>query len=255
MATVDFVAAPSDIDRKELLQVAVSSVLLLGRELIDVFNVLSNAETIILSSGDTQDQNGCYTRIYLMKLETREAVAAVLFITFFSRRTIALNEADIRIESLKTALMNLSLNYREWVIMRVRYILVDLDDTKTLNSGSSSQSPDTIRISGNPAAHCIAEMVIHEASHLHYVTTVQSDAVTQKDAPEVYSIFMRRDRPLERVVFAYHAACNIACMIGQSPQHDHEVRALQDTLALGQTIAENQHFLTSYGRKLIEALP
>ncbi|WLP94631.1 hypothetical protein [Psychrobacter sp. M13] len=254
MLAMQPVATPIDLDKKELLQAALYSVSLLDDRLTMIFNNLDNGESYTLSNSNVREHDRIYNCIYLMKLEARETVASALFVIFFSADKISMDRADIGIILIKKALMSLSLNYREWVIMRVRYILVDFDDTKTLNSGSSPQSPDTIRISGNLTRHGIAEMVVHEASHLHYNITVQNDAVTQKDAPEVYSVFMRCNRPLERIVFAYHAACNIAYMQGQPPQYDHQVKALQDTAALKQTIAENQRFLTIYGQKLIEAL-
>jgi HEXXH motif-containing protein len=110
-----------------------------------------------------------------------------------------------------------------------------------------------------------AEGLIHEASHQYY-HAAQSETLFSngQDTRLYWSPYPKRDRPVERILLAFHAFANVilfyrACMAaaGSSRQIEHataEISFHLSNLRAFSRILENSPGLTADGRDLFEAL-
>lgn len=154
------------------------------------------------------------------------------------------------------AIATLPDDIRDWVAPVSRHLMVSTENAGSLDSCSSPDMPFCYRIALNPSRSSLQEMVVHESSHQYYNQLVRADAVAEPAAPKVYSALKRTERPLERVVFALHAATNIAAayrriVIDHTEPYE---RAMADLMKLCEVVAGHADHLTPYGRRLCRAL-
>lgn len=100
--------------------------------------------------------------------------------------------------------------WETWLARMVRHVLLlDAGEGSRSKSGSSSDAPGVIALS---LAHPLrtAEMLVHESSHLYFhMAELVGPVDDGSDRRLYYSPAVRRDRPLNRVLIAYHAFGNV----------------------------------------------
>jgi HEXXH motif-containing protein len=153
--------------------------------------------------------------------------------------------------------------YYQWVFRVVRQVVLLRPENEVLLSGGATNLLALIYMSCSAKPMPLAEMLVHEATH-HYFNLLcrlgPPDDGTDKSL--YYSPAVRRPRPLDRILLAYHAFANISllyqlcldggigddgyCRAGQSrllPQLEQLESPLRDNPAL-----------TPIGRALFEPL-
>jgi HEXXH motif-containing protein len=100
--------------------------------------------------------------------------------------------------------------YAEWVRRGIRLILPLEAQPGAMINGSQGHRWGEVHMSSRlePLRH--AEMLVHEASHQHYFLAESLGPVGDGSDPTTYySPLVREQRPIERILLAYHAVANI----------------------------------------------
>ncbi|SDY98249.1 HEXXH motif-containing protein [Collimonas sp. OK242] len=103
--------------------------------------------------------------------------------------------------------------YLQWVERVIRGIVVcQCKETRT-RSSTWSEAPGIILMSVTDDPITIAEMMVHEASHQYFHLLRKLGAVDDgSDTCLYYSPAVSKERPLSRILIAYHAFANILLM-------------------------------------------
>lgn len=101
-------------------------------------------------------------------------------------------------------------HYFDWVVRIIRRVAVFHFERNVLYSGSHEHQYGTIHISDNFRVLSLAEMLIHEASHQYFELLNKLGPTVDPDHTELYySPAKRCDRPLHKILLAYHAFANV----------------------------------------------
>lgn len=153
--------------------------------------------------------------------------------------------------------------YYQWVLRIVRQVVLLRPEKELLRSGAATNLLAVIYMSCGAKPMPLAEMLVHEATH-HYFNLLcrLGPPYDGTDKGLYYSPFVRRLRPLDRILVAYHAFANISllyrlCLDGGIEDDDY-CRAGQSQLLpqleqLESPLRDNPA-LTSIGRALFEPL-
>lgn len=101
--------------------------------------------------------------------------------------------------------------YRSWVEDAIRCVVpIPLLPGGLSQSQSVQGLPAVVRIACPLDPVAIAESLVHEASHqyAHYAESVGPTS-NGRDPRRYYSPYPRQDRPIERILLAYHAFANV----------------------------------------------
>ncbi len=153
--------------------------------------------------------------------------------------------------------------YAEWILRGVRSLLVVPGDDRRLRSGSMADIYALCYLSSctNPLAY--AESLVHEASHLHFhVASWLGPVHDGTDRRLHYSAAVGRERPIDRILLAYHAFANVLLMYRQLRGAGVDVdgygrRAETDMVDLVRQLdvpLRTTRALTAVGRSLYEPL-
>jgi len=152
--------------------------------------------------------------------------------------------------------------YFDWVVRIVRRVAVVHFERNVLYSGSHEHQYGTIHISDNFRVLSLAEMLIHEASHQYFELLHKLGPTVDPGHTELYySPVKKCDRPLHKILFAYHAFANVMlfyrgvaeCGLADSWSAKFQ-NVLNDELRqLEQPLLENDAILP-IGRALVEPL-
>lgn len=105
---------------------------------------------------------------------------------------------------------SVSVPYFEWCVHAVRHVIPIEHPPEAMLSGSQGQFPGQVYMSADLEPIQLAEMIIHEASHQYYQAIEWLGPVSDRDAGEMFfSPVVGRDRPVDRVLLAYHAFVNV----------------------------------------------
>jgi HEXXH motif-containing protein len=100
--------------------------------------------------------------------------------------------------------------YLSWIGSVLRQIVPCVAGEDVMSSGSSSLLPGLIRVSADKSPEATAEMMLHEATHQYYYIASQlGDAVDGTDRTLYYSPVKGTNRPIDKIVIAYHAFANV----------------------------------------------
>ncbi len=117
------------------------------------------------------------------------------------------------IETLTTALDLLEEHvphYFDWVVRIIRRVVVLHSEQDLLRSGSHENQYGTIHISDNLRVLSLAEMLIHEASHQYLELLIKLGPTIDPGHKKLYySPVKQCDRPLHKILLAYHAFANV----------------------------------------------
>ena len=101
-------------------------------------------------------------------------------------------------------------HYFDWVVRIIRRVAVVHFERNVLYSGSPEHQYGTIHISDNARVLSVAEMLIHEASHQYFELLNKLGPTVDPAHTELYySPVKKCDRPLHKILFAYHAFANV----------------------------------------------
>jgi HEXXH motif-containing protein len=152
--------------------------------------------------------------------------------------------------------------YFDWVVRIIRRVAVVHFERNVLYSGSHEHQYGTIHISDNSRVLSLAEMLIHEASHQYFELLNKLGPTVDPGHTELYySPVKKCDRPLHKILFAYHAFANVMlfyrgvaeCGLADSCSAKFQ-NVLNDELRqLEQPLLENDAILP-IGRALVEPL-
>jgi HEXXH motif-containing protein len=153
-------------------------------------------------------------------------------------------------------------HYHAWVRRVVRKILVLRDRPGRLSSGSASDVPGSVYLSLPNEAVAVGEMLVHESSHEYFHLLTRVEPVDDgSDTTLYYSPPMRRDRPLDRILVAYHAFANVAFYYAACAEHDIHATYTSERrmplIPMLRTLEEplrGNPALTATGRALVEPL-
>ena len=153
-------------------------------------------------------------------------------------------------------------HYFDWVVRIIRRVAITHSDHHVLRSGSHPNRHGTIHISDNLRVLSVAEMLIHEASHQYLELLTKLGPTVDPNHTELYySPAKKCNRPLDKILLAYHAFANVMlfyrhvaeCGLADS-YHAKFQNALKDELRqLEQPLVENEAILP-IGRALIDPL-
>lgn len=101
-------------------------------------------------------------------------------------------------------------HYFDWVVRIIRRVAVLHFDRNVLHSGNHEHQYGTIHISDNSRVLSLAEMLIHEASHQYFeLLNKLGPTVDPAHTKVYYSPVKQCDRPLHKILLAYHAFANV----------------------------------------------
>ena len=153
-------------------------------------------------------------------------------------------------------------HYFDWVVRIIRRVAVLHFERNVLHSGNHEHQYGTIHISDNSRVLSIAEMLIHEASHQYFELLNKLGPTVDPNHTELYySPVKQCDRPLHKILLAYHAFANVMlfyrgvaeCGLADSSSAKFE-NVLNDELRqLQQPLLDNDALLP-IGRALVEPL-
>lgn len=153
-------------------------------------------------------------------------------------------------------------HYFDWVVRIIRRVVVLHTERNELYSGSPENQYGTILISDNSRVLSVAEMLIHEASHQYLeLLNKLGPTVDPRHTELYYSPVKQCDRPLDKILLAYHAFANVMlfyrgvteCGLADSRSAKFE-NVLNDELRqLEQPLLDNDAILPM-GRALVEPL-
>ena len=153
-------------------------------------------------------------------------------------------------------------HYFDWVVRIIRRVAVLHFEGNVLHSGNHEHQYGTIHISDNARVLSVAEMLIHEASHQYFeLLNKMGPTVDPNHTQLYYSPVTQCDRPLHKILLAYHAFANVMlfyrgvaeCGLADSSSAKFQ-NVLNDELSqLEQPLLESDAILP-IGRALVEPL-
>jgi len=153
-------------------------------------------------------------------------------------------------------------HYFDWVVRIIRRVIVLHAGPNVLHSGSPENQHGTILISDNSRALSVAEMLIHESSHQYLeLLNKLGPAVDPGHTQLYYSPAKQCDRPLHKILLAYHAFANVMLFyrgVAECGLADSRFAKFQNVLndelrQLEQPLLKNNAILP-IGRVLVEPL-
>lgn len=153
-------------------------------------------------------------------------------------------------------------HYFDWVVRIIRRVAVLHCEPNVLHSGNRYHQYGTIHISDNIRVLSLAEMLIHEASHQYFELLNKLGPTVDPGHTELYySPVKKCDRPLHKILLAYHAFANVMLFyrgVAECGLADSRFAKFQNVLndelrQLEQPLLENDAILP-IGRALVEPL-
>jgi len=153
-------------------------------------------------------------------------------------------------------------HYYDWVVRIIRRVVVLHTGRNELYSGSPEHQYGTILISDNSRVLSVAEMLIHETSHQYLeLLNKLGPTVDPRHTELYYSPVKQCDRPLDKILLAYHAFANVMLFyrgVSECGLADSRFEKFQNVLndelrQLEQPLLENDAILPM-GRALVDPL-
>lgn len=157
--------------------------------------------------------------------------------------------------------------YFTWVERLIRRLVMVRSSSDELKSGNIKGQYGTIYISTHGEPEGIAEMLVHEVSHQYHsllekIGPTTSDDKEGRNRKLYYSPFTKSERPLDRLLVAYHAFANVelfyraliasgTCSEGQCSKL---TKGLSDQIDDVERVLKASIELTPIGRALFDPL-
>jgi hypothetical protein len=117
-----------------------------------------------------------------------------------------------RCEAALGLLKERSPRYFAWVARVVRFVAPWLvrSSARPTGSGSTNFAPGLIGIGNHDDEFPLADTLVHEASHHYFFIMLRFGGVHDGSDTRLYfNPFLEIDRPLDRILFSYHAFANV----------------------------------------------
>jgi len=183
------------------------------------------------------------------------------------------NDAALALETFSPALIEILTqaldlleehlpHYFDWIVRIIRRVAVLHSGRNVLHSGSPENQHGTILISDNFRVLSVAEMLIHEASHQYLeLLNKLGPTVDPGHTKLYYSPVKQCDRPLHKILLAYHAFANVMlfyrgvaeCGLADSRFEKFQTVLNDELRQLEHALLENDAILP-IGRALVEPL-
>lgn len=151
-------------------------------------------------------------------------------------------------------------DYLSWVERVLRAILVcERPESSWIVSGSASMLPGVVHVSYPAEAMDIADALVHECAHQHFYLLEHVGPFDDGSDERLYwSPPVRRDRPLSKILMAYHAFANVrlfyeavrASGVDEEGYVKRHEQRLTDTVAQLDAPLRANRTLTDLGRTL-----
>jgi hypothetical protein len=164
------------------------------------------------------------------------------------------NREQVIIDGL-SLLKELTPEFMDWTSRVVNTIIVVSSVRDPDCSGSWPDSPGTIYLSEPQSALKAAEVLVHEACHQYFHMAERISSSTRPgEARLFYSPSVGKDRPLDRILLAYHAFANILNFYAALVQRGYRdawmfnrIAALKGTVGILQTSLMKANGLSELG--------
>jgi HEXXH motif-containing protein len=175
---------------------------------------------------------------------------------------IEADNASVLVEALRL-IREFAPIYFPWIERSIHHIFLLEPRPSILESGTIEQYPGIIHLSACDRPTPLAELLVHEASHLHAYTLSRLGPLQDGSDTRVYfSPPVKAYRRLSLIAIAYHAFANIVlfyrtCMEAGIPQHRYcaqEERKIVELLGPLQAPLVDNPALTTIGRSLCAPL-
>ena len=178
-----------------------------------------------------------------------------------SPATIDFPEASSNIAAALALLRECAPVYIDWILPVVRWALPVSAPPGEFASGSGWHTPAVVAVSVPDGALTLAESFVHETAHQYFFLASRFTRLTEPDDCLYYSPLAGRDRPLEMILVAFHAAANIASFYrlvadrcpDLAASDDATMRVARDCRILADHLRDNRH-LTESGWSLFEPI-
>lgn len=155
-------------------------------------------------------------------------------------------------------------HWENWTKRMVKQVLVlhPPDEARSM-SGTSSEAPGFLAITLAHDFLRTAEMLVHEASHLYFhIAELVGPVHDGSDSGLYYSPVVGRERPLDRILIAFHAFGNVLLFYRAllhegfdcAPKVSREVERLQKIMPQMEAPFKHNQALTDVGAALFEPL-
>ena len=152
--------------------------------------------------------------------------------------------------------------YLPWVRETLRYVVPVLPPAPGVRRSHSVKGLHGVVFMSFPASPIkTAETLVHECAHQHYHLAEEWFRLHNgRDERSYYSVYVRKDRPIDRVLIAFHAFANVvlfhrACIEANAPFADVCQSIVDENvphLAEFKTFLEGTNGLTKAGRAMWE---
>ncbi|MET0646168.1 MAG: HEXXH motif-containing putative peptide modification protein [Pyrinomonadaceae bacterium] len=148
-----------------------------------------------------------------------------------------------------------------WIERVLRYLCLVRSPPDCMHSGSFEGHFGFTFMTDRHDPVKLAEMLIHECSHQYFSLLTRFAALTDDDGRLYYSPFVRKERPAERILLAYHAFANVelfyrACVrAGVSVSRSKDaIEQLRPDLDLVERALVSDVSFTPFGRCVMDSL-
>ena len=173
--------------------------------------------------------------------------------------------ADLRAryEAAYSVLADHAQPYLTWVDRTVRALVPVETRASSTTSSSFELAPSVVALSHTSPAITMADALVHEASHQHFYALTQLGPVDDgSDTSLYFSPARGEDRPIDKILLAYHAFANVLLFYRCCREHGVAdlglcvalERSYEDVVATLQRPLEVSRALTPLGRALFEPL-
>ena len=173
-----------------------------------------------------------------------------------------LAEARQSLAQAHRTIRSVSSDYAIWVARLIRgFAITNMPEDSTIDSGSFFSRPGLVHCAFPLNRGLVVETLVHEASHQHFILLNSMFPMIEKGPQElIYSPIKQMERPLSRVLFAFHACVNIhrffaAIDPARASRFDRERRDQMHDYAstMSRKLAQSAQ-LTPNGRELVALL-
>jgi hypothetical protein len=148
-----------------------------------------------------------------------------------------------------------------WIERVLRYLCLVQSPLNAMHSGSFEGYFGFVFMTDRPDPVKSAEMMIHECSHQYISILTRFTALTADDGRLYYSPFVRKDRPADRILLAYHAFANVESFYkdciraGIRVSHSKgQIEQLRPDLDFVERALVSDINFTAYGRRVMDSL-
>lgn len=121
-----------------------------------------------------------------------------------------------------TLLDNVAPHYAEWIRHALNFIILLLQIENRSCSGSWADASGMIYMTEPVSALEAAEILVHESSHQYFHMLERTSEVCKPGPREMfYSPLVKKHRPLDRILIAYHAFANVLIMYMAAVEQGH----------------------------------